>query len=168
MGILDLFAGRGQNRFYRELEEWLSSITKITVGGGEGGGDIAGASLFEHANANMVSMQELLAQTAGRMDQLALAVQQQVQHSASMHDASTVALQNISAGQQQLVEAVVRMQTEGDGILDAETRMRLRSMDTQLLRMVEDMAAGRQESGRELRSDLGALTKAINALAKKA
>ena len=60
------------------------------------------------------------------------------------------------------------MQTEGDGILDAETRMRLRSMDTQLLRMVEDMAAGRQESGRELRSDLGALTKAINALAKKA
>ena len=29
VGILDLFAGRGQNRFYRELEEWLSSITKI-------------------------------------------------------------------------------------------------------------------------------------------
>lgn len=168
IGILDLFAGRGQNRFYRELEEWLSSITKLTVGGnGDGGGDIAGASLFEHANANMVSMQELLAQTAGRMDQLALAVQQQVQHSASMHDASTTALQHISAGQQQLVDAVIAMQQDGDGILDAETRMRLRSMDTQLLRIVEEMAEGRQESARELRNDLGALTKSINALAKK-
>jgi len=168
VGILDLFAGRGQNRFYRELEEWLSSITKITVGGGDGGGDLAGASLFQHANANMENMQTLFAQTAGRMDQLAVAVQQQVQHSASMHDASTTALQNIAEGQQQLVAAVLRMQEEGDGILDAETRMRLRSMDTQLLRILEEMADGRQESGRELRSDLGALTKAINALAKKA
>jgi hypothetical protein len=168
VGILDLFAGRGQNRFYRELEEWLSSITKITVGGGDGGGDLAGASLFQHANANMVSMQELLAQTAGRMDQLAVAVQQQVQHSASMHDASAVALKSIAEGQQQLVAAVVRMQEEGEGILDAETRMRLRSMDTQLLRILEEMADGRQEASRELRGDMGALTKAINALAKKA
>ena len=167
VGILDLFAGRGQNRFYRELEEWLSSITKITVGGGDGGGDLAGASLFQHANANMVNMQELLAQTAGRMDQLAVAVQQQVQHSASMHDASAVALQSIAEGQQQLVAAVVRMQEEGEGILDAETRMRLRSMDTQLLRILEEMADGRQETSRELRGDMGALTKAINALAKK-
>lgn len=167
VGILDLFAGRGQNRFYRDLEEWLSSITKITVGGGDGGGDLAGASLFQHANANMVNMQELLAQTAGRMDQLAVAVQQQVQHSASMHDASAVALQSIAEGQQQLVAAVVRMQEEGEGILDAETRMRLRSMDTQLLRILEEMADGRQETSRELRGDMGALTKAINALAKK-
>ena len=168
VGILDLFAGRGQNRFYRELEEWLSSITKITVGGGDGGGDLAGASLFQHANANMENMQTLFAQTAGRMDQLAVAVQQQVQHSASMHDASTAALQNIADGQQQLVAAVLRMQEDGDGILDAETRMRLRNMDTQLLRISEEMADGRQEASRELRSDLGALTKAINALAKKA
>lgn len=168
VGILDLFAGRGQNCFYRELEEWLSSITKITVGGGDGGGDLAGASLFQHANANMENMQSLFAQTAGRMDQLAVAVQQQVQHSASMHDASTAALQNIAEGQQQLVAAVLRMQEDGDGILDAETRMRLRSMDTQLLRLLEEMADGRQEASRELRKDLGALTKAVNALAKKA
>src|SRR5690606_16198994 len=29
VGLLELFAGHGQNRFYRELEEWLSSITRI-------------------------------------------------------------------------------------------------------------------------------------------
>ena len=28
VGLLELFAAHGQNRFYRELEEWLSSITK--------------------------------------------------------------------------------------------------------------------------------------------
>ena len=33
VGLLELFAGHGQNRFYRELEEWLSSITKIGLSG---------------------------------------------------------------------------------------------------------------------------------------
>lgn len=166
IGILDLFAGRGQNRFYRELEEWLSSITKITIGGGDGGADLAGASLFQHANSNMENMTALLAQTAGRMDQLAVSVEHMIQHTASLHDANTIAFQNIAQGHQNLVEAVNRMQEEGEGILDAETRMRLRNMDTQLLRILEEMADGRQEAGRELRNDLGALTKAINKLAK--
>ena len=41
VGLLELFAGHGQNRFYRELEEWLSSITKLSFssGEGEGGGE---------------------------------------------------------------------------------------------------------------------------------
>ena len=41
VGLLELFAGHGQNRFYRELEEWLSSITKLgfSSGDGDGGGD---------------------------------------------------------------------------------------------------------------------------------
>jgi hypothetical protein len=29
VGLLELFAGHGQNRFYRELEEWLSTITRL-------------------------------------------------------------------------------------------------------------------------------------------
>jgi hypothetical protein len=166
VGILDLFAGRGQNRFYRELEEWLSSITKITIGGGDGGSDLAGASLFQHANSNMENMTALLAQTAGRMDQLAVSMEHMIQHTASLHDANTIAFQNIAQGQTNLVDAVARMQEEGEGVLDAETRMRLRNMDTQLLRILEEMSDGRQESGRELRKDLSELTKAINKLAK--
>jgi len=35
------------------------------------------------------------------------------------------------------------------------------------LRILEEMADGRQETSRELRKDLGALTKAITALSKK-
>ena len=36
VGLLDLFAGHGQNRFYRELEDWISSITRISVSDGDG------------------------------------------------------------------------------------------------------------------------------------
>ena len=35
VGLLELFASHAQNRFYRELEEWLSSITKLGIAGVE-------------------------------------------------------------------------------------------------------------------------------------
>src|SRR6056297_3613669 len=35
VGLLELFAGHGQNRFYRQLEEWLSSITRLGFAGGD-------------------------------------------------------------------------------------------------------------------------------------
>ncbi len=38
VGLLELFATHGQNRFYRELEEWLSSITRFGFAPGEGDG----------------------------------------------------------------------------------------------------------------------------------
>jgi hypothetical protein len=43
VGLLELFAGHGQNRFYRELEEWLSSITRLGSASVEGDGSEAGA-----------------------------------------------------------------------------------------------------------------------------
>jgi hypothetical protein len=36
VGLLEVFSGRGQNRFYGELEEWLSTITRVGFSGGEG------------------------------------------------------------------------------------------------------------------------------------
>lgn len=37
VGLLELFAGHGQNRFFRELEDWLTSFTRLgLIGEGEG------------------------------------------------------------------------------------------------------------------------------------
>jgi len=44
VGLLELFAGHGQNRFYRELEDWLGSFTRlglISEGEGPEGGLVA-------------------------------------------------------------------------------------------------------------------------------
>ena len=114
----------------------------------------------------MENMTSLFAQTAGRMDQLAVSIEHMVQHTASLHDVNNLAFQSIAQGQQNLVDAVMKMQEEGDGILDAETRMRLRNMDTQLLRILEETTVGRQETNQELRQNINALTDAINNLAK--
>ena len=49
-------------------------------------------------------------------------------------------------------------------LFDAETRARLRSIDTQMLRLLEEVAAGRQEALGDLRADLAQLTRAVRAL----
>jgi len=44
VGLLELFAGHGQGRFYRELEEGLSSLTRGGISG-EGGGSAEGSKI---------------------------------------------------------------------------------------------------------------------------
>jgi hypothetical protein len=39
LGFLDLQAGQAQNRFYNEIEEWLSSLTRLSGGTAVSGGD---------------------------------------------------------------------------------------------------------------------------------
>ena len=79
-------------------------------------------------------------------------------------EAQAATLERIAEGQDRLVAALGS--GEGGGQADAESRMRLRSIDVQLLRILEEMSAGRQESLADLRSDIANLTAAIRQLGR--
>ena len=59
------------------------------------------------------------------------------------------------------------MQAQSEEAVDAESRMRLRSIDVQLLRILEEMSAGRQDTIAELRADLAAVDKSIRGLSRR-
>lgn len=168
VGLLELFAGHGQNRFYRELEEWLSSITRVGFSSGdEGSGDQSAlANVVEHMVEQMESLQLMFAnsdvsRTAvnENLSTLAGSIERMTQKMDGM-DPASVALERVAAGQERLI-AALENQTHGDGGMDAESRMRLRSIDVQMLRILEEISAGRQESMAELRMDLSRLTEAL-------
>ena len=75
-------------------------------------------------------------------------------------DTGGAALERIAVGQEQLIE-VMREHGPGEG-MDAESRMRLRSIDVQMLRILEEISAGRQESMIELRKDINLVVKALS------
>ena len=168
VGLLELFAGHGQNRFYRELEEWLSSITRLGFGGdGDGSGDHgAMAQVVDHMAEQMETLRALHAEgEAGRREldgQLTMLVgsverlTDRLVGAGQLHDA----LSRVADSQEQLV-AMMAETGGGDG-MDAESRMRLRSIDVQLLRILEELSAGRQETMTELRTDLATLTRAVS------
>jgi hypothetical protein len=172
IGLLELFAGHGQNRFYRELEEWLSSITRVSLssGDGEGGDTAAMAAVLDQVQAQMDALQSLYTQSditrvmvEDKMDDLARAITRLAERIEGGGGQAAL-LTRIADGQERLIAALT---AGGDGAgVDAESRMRLRSIDVQLLRILEEMAAGRQETVADLRADLSGLTAAIRQLSR--
>jgi hypothetical protein len=166
VGLLELFAGHGQNRFYRELEEWISTITRLGFAEGEGeGSGVAHVldQMAEQMGEQMEALQEMFAQAEmGRavvdekLGVLADSIER-LTHRMSEQNPVQVALMRVAEGQERLSEVLEARETsEG---LDAESRMRLRSIDVQMLRILEEISAGRQETMTELRTDLAALTR---------
>ncbi|UAB87809.1 biopolymer transporter ExbB [Ruegeria sp. SCSIO 43209] len=167
VGLLELFAGHGQNRFYRELEEWLSSITRVGFAAGdEGGAELAVLTpVLDAMSEQMDALQDMFsAQEADRTDvsaklgQLVDVIGEMNQRQAQT-EGVTAALERVALGQDALLDHM-REHGAGEGI-DAESRMRLRSMDVQLLRILEEISAGRQDSMNELRKDFELLVKAL-------
>ena len=171
VGLLELFAGHGQNRFYRELEEWLSSITRVSLANeGEGSDSGAMAAVLDQMGAQMDALQTLYTQSditrvmvEDKIDDLSRAISKLADRMET-ESGQAAALGRIADGQERLIAALTG--AEGGAGADAESRMRLRSIDVQLLRILEEISAGRQESIADLRGDLSALTAAIRTLSR--
>ena len=179
VGFLDLFAGHGQNRFYRELEEWISGIIKVGFGqslmDAEGSAqplsETAIASLMEH----LTQLHEMLARSederdamlrgiaglAGNVSELAdrVASQTKLQEERYLSGPPTSELLSQLAGSQtDIAELLAKVAVD---FSDEESRMLLRNIDVQLLRLVEENLNARQELGQQIRQEIGALAAAV-------
>ncbi|WP_114285173.1 biopolymer transporter ExbB [Candidatus Halocynthiibacter alkanivorans] len=220
VGLLELFASHGQNRFFRELEEWMSKFTRISFaegdshdGIGHDGGGISGAvmdqmaeqmdalqQLFTQSDVSRSLVDERLGQLAGALERMTLRMENEQGTSDIMlriaegqdrllatlgsqtgiagsmermlrqmeaDRSATEVMMRVAEGQERLLSTLEAQADAGgggigaDGGIDAESRMRLRSIDVQLLRILEELSAGRQETVADLRSDLSALAQAM-------
>lgn len=176
VGLLELFVTHGQNRFYRELEEWISSITRLSFAAAEGDGEASAVvEILDHMAEQMDALQTLFVrsehargqtetQLAALTDAFA-GLAQNLGTDLSTRAEQSASLARMAGGQDRLVTALEaltqRAAAAQDSEVDAEMRMRLRSIDLQMLRLLEELSAGRQESMAELRNDFAALTRAI-------
>ncbi|MDV4167102.1 biopolymer transporter ExbB [Rhodovulum sp. FJ3] len=171
VGLLELFAGHGQNRFYRELEEWLSTFTRIGFAGAEGEGANemgAVAAVMEQMSLQMDALQTIVANSEanrdnveGHLAQMTATLDRVAGQLEGNRDLDQ-AIAQLAAGQDRLATAIEAIAGEGGSAhSDAESRMRLRSIDVQLLRILEEISAGRQEAIGNLRADLSTLNQTI-------
>jgi hypothetical protein len=172
VGLLELFASHGQNRFYRELEEWLSSITRLGLasgGDGENAGDAGNAvALIDYMAQQMDTLTQAMARTdrnrAASDAQIGALIASvgQLTHRLEQGESQTAqALMHVAQGlEQQAARPAQDVSSGGDGA-DPESRMHLRSIDVHLLRILEEMSAGRPETVGELRQDISKLTREI-------
>jgi len=178
VGLLELFASHGQNRFYMELEEWLSSITTLSlVGDSDGGGhgnDLSALYGFMEQTALQIETlkdvtlrgEESRQNTDASLGQLSLAISAMTEKISAPGGAAfdDEVFERIATSQSEMTR-ILRDREDSAGLLDSEARSRLRNIDVQLLRVLEEMSSGRQESIGDLRADLATLAQSILALA---
>ena len=183
LGFLDLQAGQAQNAFYNDLEEWLSSQTRIGGGGsiassiepGEGGGNNQPVPAY---------IQALLEQTADSLDNLqrtmARGEEGRIAGNSNMRlltdRLSTLAdsmkteqslMLKLAENQLEMKPLLARMtEAKAAPAIDDATRNHIRNIDLALSRLAEDMSIGRDEMVREVRSEFKFLARTIAALAE--
>ena len=107
------------------------------------------ADLFHRAEERRAHTDVQIANLTGALTMLAQRLEQ---------DDPRPALTASAEAQQRLVE---RLRESGVDGIDAESRMRLRSIDVQLLKILEELSAGRQETMAEIRAEVGALARGL-------
>ena len=178
VGLLELFAGHGQNRFYMELEEWLSSISKI------------GQSFYETENPNTpISPSELvinsfenklnhlieLLENNGnqsfnnqiQINELTKSIEKLILNEKEASNSSSdqgvynqTDLNTLINNQDNLVN-LIRNFVEIEKNSENEFRSRVRNMDVQLAKIFNELKTGRQDNLSELREDFTILSNAI-------
>lgn len=175
LGFMELQLGQAQNRFYNDLEEWLSGLTRLSSGGGVLADGEHSASAYQTA---------LWEQTADSLDKLQRVI---LRSEDDRRQANT----NLMALNEKLGTLVDQMRHEQDLMLkigeaqleirpvlaklaegqtggrDELMRSHLRNIEAYVARLVEESSEGRNRTVEEIRQEIRLVARTIAALAEE-
>jgi hypothetical protein len=176
LGFLDLQAGQAQNRFYNDLEEWLSTYTRLSGGqlgdGGDGSVPAYIQALLEQTADSLENLQRILARSEesriGANDTLA-SLTDRLGILGEQMKAGQILMVRLAENQLELKPSLTRLADVAEGSIghDDVLRSHLRNIEAYLARLTEDVAQGRAQSVQELRSEIRILARTIAALAEE-
>jgi hypothetical protein len=160
LGFLDLQAGQAQNRFYNDLEEWLSGFTRLSGGGGLGDAGETPVPAY---------IQALLEQTADSLDELQRTMARGEEGRIAANNNLLALTERLSAftGQMETQQRLLARLAEPTRSGEDATRSHLRNIELYLGRIAEDLSQGRAETIQEMRSEIRLLARTIAALAEE-
>ena len=176
LGFIDLQLGQAQNRFYNDLEEWLSGLTKLSAGNNvTGDHEISGtayqAALFEQTAESLDRIQRVMVHNEDGRDETN---QHLIKINDSLHlivdklEAETQVIRDLSDNQQRNNSAISRLTEYSQEKSKDDYRQNLRNIDTQLSQLIKELKTGRDKSVEEIRQEIRLLARTIAVLAEEA
>ena len=177
LGFLDLQTGQAQNRFYTDVEDWLSSLTRLSSGAlaadGEQSVPAYMQALLEQSAESIENLQRTL--TRGEESRIAansslVGLTEKLGTLADLVRTQQSLMLRIAENQtdiQPLLAKLVEARVQSGGGLDEASKAHLRNLDVYMTRLLDDLGKGREEIVRELRSEIKLLARTIAALAEE-
>lgn len=179
LGFLDLQASQSQNRFFNEVEEWLSGLTRLSAGGPVAiEGEHAGGSAPAYLSALVEQMADGLGELRRTIqkseenrreaDQYLIQLGERLATLTDQMKVEQSLLMKLAEHQKDLRPVLSKIAESGEyGGFDESSRTHLRNIDVYLTRLVEDMNSGRQQSIEEIRSEIRLLARTIASVAEE-
>jgi hypothetical protein len=175
LGFLELQATQSHNRFFNDLEEWLSSLTRLSSGSLGGEGDQAVPAYIQALLEQTADSLEDLQRTLARGEESRIAVNNNImaltEKLATLTEqqrSENQLLTKLAESQGQVQHLLGRMgDSNGFGGMDEATRNHIRNLEVYLARMLEEMSTGRQQTTQEIRNEIRLLARTIAAIAEE-
>ena len=175
LGFLDLQLGQAQNRFYNDLEEWLSSLTRLTSGGaiaigeGEGSASAYQAALFEQTAESLDRLQRVISRSEDERRQSNANLMSLNEKLATLVEQMRVEqelMSRIGEAQLEIKPVLSRLADQLHGGRDEASQSHLRSIESYMARLLEQSEQGRNQTTEEIRQEIRLLARTIAALAE--
>jgi hypothetical protein len=177
LGFLDLQLGQAQNRFYNDLEEWLSGLTRLssaaTIGDGEQSVPAYVQALLEQTAESLENLQRILAR--GEDSRIAankstMALTERLTTLTDQMRTEQNLMIKLAESQLELKSVLARVAEASEArepAIDDATRGHIRNIEVYLARMLEEVTQGRTQTVEELRSEIKLLARTIAAIAEE-
>ncbi len=177
LGFLELQAGAAQNRFYNDLEDWLSTATRVSGGGalsvGEGDQSVPAyiQALLETTADSLDNLQRTVVRAEAARAQSDQGLSTLTDHIITLTDQMRTEqdlMVRLTENQAELRSVLQRLaESRSAGPIDEATRGHIRNLDNHMARLIEETAQGRNEIVQELRAEIRLLARTIAALAEE-
>ena len=173
LGFLDLQASQAQNRFYNDLEEWLSSLTRLSSGafGAEGDQSVPAyvQALLEQTAESLENLQRTLVR--GEESNIAsnsnlMKLTEGLGTLGDQMRAEQNILINLAKNQNELKLVLEQLAENGRhsvNSMDEATQTHIRNLDVYVSRLLEDISSGRDDLIHQVRSEIKLLARTIAA-----
>ncbi|MDE0992673.1 MAG: flagellar motor protein MotA [Rhodospirillales bacterium] len=172
LGFLDLQANQAQNRFYNDLEEWLSTVTRLSSGAIGNDGDQSVTTYVQALLEQTAESLENLQRTLTRGEESRMMVDG---HLINVGDKLEILtdhmrtqqslMRNLAETQVELKPILAQLATGSNdaGGLDDASRIHLRNLDVYVTRLVEELKTGREDTTQQIRSEIKLLARLVAA-----
>ncbi|MBM3518320.1 MAG: flagellar motor protein MotA [Alphaproteobacteria bacterium] len=175
LGFLDLQAGQAQRRFFNDLEEWLSSITRLSGGAvadGEQSVPAYVSALLERTADTLGDLQRIVARTEEARSSSNTTLLEFAEKIATLADQMRTEqdlMVKLVETQMEIKPVLQRLAGLGerDGGFDQASRTHLRNLDVSIRRLLEELAQGRAELVQDLRGEIKVLARTIATLVER-